>query len=160
MSKSDFEREIADNGVLYYTVSGLSMLPLLHPHSDIVVIRKPNGRLKKYDVALYKIPDGRYVLHRIIKVRDKDYVICGDHCIRKEYGISDDNIIGVMTEFVRKGKTHSVDAAAYRLYSHFITDFYRIKVAYLWSGRAVLGFMRKIKRIFSLTSALRRGKMR
>ena len=40
---------------------------------------------------------GRYVLYRILKVRENDYVICGDNRYRKEYGITDQHINGVLT---------------------------------------------------------------
>ena len=49
--------------------------------------------------------------------REDDYVILGDNCIKKEYGITDDDIIGVMTSFVRKGREYSVTDWRYRLYS-------------------------------------------
>ena len=56
-------------------------MPLLREDRDVMIIERVTGRLKKYDVPLYKRPNGQYVLHRILKVRENDYVICGDHCI-------------------------------------------------------------------------------
>jgi len=147
MNKSKFEEELSRSGILCYTISGVSMLPLLHEHRDIVVLKKPNGRLQKYDVALYKMPDGRYILHRIIKVRENDYVICGDNCVAREYGITDNNILGVMKEFVRNGKTYSTDSAGYRVYSHIITDCYHIKAAILWNKRVIKKIIHKIGKL-------------
>ena len=49
------------------TTVGYSMYPLLRDRRDNIVVRPCNGRLKKYDVPLYKRGD-EYVLHRIIKV--------------------------------------------------------------------------------------------
>ena len=154
MSKSTFEEELSRTGILHYTISGVSMLPLLHQHKDIVVIKKADGRLKKYDVALYKMPDGRYILHRILKVREKDYIICGDNCIRREYGITDRNIIGVMTEYIRNGKPHSVNDAGYRLYSHAIANLYHIKAAVLWNKKLLVRTVRKAGKILKNTAAL------
>ena len=68
------------------------------------------------------------MLHRVIQVRENDYVILGDNCIRKEYGITDDDIIGVMTEYVRKGKKHTVNELGYRLYCHIWVDFVDARV--------------------------------
>jgi len=41
------------------------------------MISKVNGRLKRYDVSLFKHYNGQYVMQRITKVRKNDYVICG-----------------------------------------------------------------------------------
>ena len=54
----------------YYcaTVHGYSMYPLLCNHRDSVYIEKANS-YKKYDVVLFERPNGKLVLHRIIKIR-------------------------------------------------------------------------------------------
>ena len=72
---------------------------------------------KAEDMALYKRPPDQYVLHRIIKVRQNDYVILGDNCVNKEYGIKDEDIIGVMTRYIRNGKEHDISEKKYRFYS-------------------------------------------
>lgn len=70
MRKSTFEEEIAHNGFLLYRNVGDSMLPLIRQGKDLLLIaRKPQGRLNKYDVPLYRRDSGQYVLHRILKVR-------------------------------------------------------------------------------------------
>ena len=43
-------------------------------------------------------------------------MILGDNCVNREYGITDDDILGVMTGFVRDGKQHTVTERGYRLY--------------------------------------------
>lgn len=68
--KSTFEEQIRKHGYLVYRNVGDSMLPILRQGKDLMVIsRKPEDRLKKYDVPLYKRDNGQYVLHRILKVR-------------------------------------------------------------------------------------------
>ena len=103
MSNSSIEEEIRTTGRLVYTNRGRSMLPLIREGRDVVVLERPAGRLKKYDVPLYKPTPftGAYVLHRIIKVRENDYVIRGDNCIRKEVGIRDEDIVGVLVSVLR-----------------------------------------------------------
>ena len=61
-----------------------------------------------------------YVLHRVVEVRPKDYVILGDNCAAKEYGITEDRILGIMISYVRKGREHSINDRSYRLYSWYI----------------------------------------
>lgn len=127
MSKSTFEEEISRTGKLIYTNVGDSMMPLIREKRDLLIISKVRGKLKKYDVPLYKRDSGQYVLHRILKVRKDDYIICGDNRWKKEYGITDRHIIGVLTGVVRNGKTISVNNRMYRLYVHLWCDFFCIR---------------------------------
>ncbi len=143
MNKSTFEQELQKNGRLIYKVSGFSMSPLLRENRDLVVIEAGNtDRYRKYDVVLYKVKD-RYVLHRILKVREQDYVLCGDRCTKKEYGVRDDQILGVMTAFVRDGKTISTRAFRYRLYTHLWCDFFYLRVAVIEIGSLIHRLFRK-----------------
>ena len=144
MIRSTFEEIISTHGKLIYTNKGDSMMPLIKQDRDLLVIsRKPKHRLKKYDVPLYKRDSGQYVLHRILKVRKNDYVILGDNCINKEYGITDDDILGVMTRYVHKGKEHTVNETGYRLYSHIWCDLAVIRIFFM---RVKLKLKRLIKK--------------
>ena len=127
MNKSTFEEEIKRHGRLIYTNVGDSMEPLIIQGRDLLIISAVNGRLKKYDVPLYKRDSGQYVLHRILKVRKDDYVICGDNRWQREYGITDRHIIGVLTGIVRNGKEISANDKKYRLYVHIWCDFFFVR---------------------------------
>ena len=131
MNKSTFEEEIAKKGRLIYTNVGDSMMPLLREKRDLLIIEKVSGRLKKYDVPLYRRDSGQYVLHRILKVRKDDYVICGDNRWQKEYGITDRHIIGVLTGIVRDGKEISVNDTKFKWYVHLWCDFFYIRAFWL-----------------------------
>ena len=126
-----FEDMIERDGRLVYTNVGDSMRPLIRQDRDILIIEKPQGRLKKYDVPLYKRDSGQYVLHRILKVRENDYVICGDNRYSKEYGITDRHIIGVLTAVVRNGKEVPITDMRYRLYVHLWCVFFPIRALIL-----------------------------
>ena len=127
MNKSTFEEQLAQTGKLIYTNKGDSMMPLIKQDRDLLVIKPVNGRLKKYDVPLYRRDSGQYVLHRILKVRKDDYVICGDNRWSKEYGISDRHIIGVLTAVVRDGRVVSFESWKYKLYVHLWCDFFPVR---------------------------------
>ena len=143
MSKSSFEEEIQRKGYLLYWNVGDSMLPLIRQGRDLIEIsRKPEGRLKKYDVPLYKRDSGQYVLHRILKVRKDDYVLCGDNRWQRETGISDTHIIGVLTAVIRDGKKISLTDWRYRLYVHLWCDLFYLR-SFLLLGR---NFVKRIKR--------------
>lgn len=133
MSKSSFEEEIQRRGYLLYRNEGDSMLPLIRQGRDLVLIsRKPEGRLKKYDVPLYKRDSGQYVLHRILRVRKNDYVLCGDNRWQRETGISDRHIIGVLTAVIRDGQKLPTTALRYRLYVHLWCDQFYLRAFLLW----------------------------
>ena len=143
MSKTTFEEIINTQGKLIYTNKGDRMMPLIKEGRDLIVISKVNGRLKKYDVPLYKRDNGQYVLHRILKVRENDYVICGDNRYYKEYGITDKHIIGVLTAVIRKDKEISVNSFGYRLYVHLWCDFFLIRKIILKSKNVLKRMKRK-----------------
>ncbi|MBE6923733.1 MAG: hypothetical protein E7466_00635 [Ruminococcaceae bacterium] len=59
-------------------VAGGSMTPFL-VHGDTVYLSAPDSPLKRGDVVLYQRLGGRYILHRIKKVRkDGSLIIVGD----------------------------------------------------------------------------------
>lgn len=99
---------------MVYKTKGISMKPMLYVNRDLVIISVPQGRLQPYDVALYR-RGSAYVLHRVIQVREKDYLIRGDNTYRLEV-VPDSAVIGVLTGFKRKGKDYSVQDPAYRRY--------------------------------------------
>lgn len=127
MANSTFEEQLAKTGKLVYTNRGDSMMPLIKQDRDLLIIEPVHGRLHKYDVPLYKRDNGQYVLHRILKVREQDYVICGDNRWAKEYGITDRHIIGVLTAVVRDGKEISVNDRKYKLYVHLWCDVFPVR---------------------------------
>ena len=45
------------------------------------------------------------------------YIICGDNCINKEYGITENQIIGVLVGFYRDGNEVNMEGVGYKLYS-------------------------------------------
>ena len=112
-----------------YPIVGVSMLPLLRQDRDVVVIERSPGRFAPGDVVLYR-SGGRYVLHRIIQTRPEDYVVLGDNCVAREYGITDRDILGLMTGFVRNGRTHEIRETAYRLYTAWILHSTGLRVVW------------------------------
>ncbi len=108
MNNSSFEEILEKERRLVYYNVGDSMLPLIRQGRDLVVIERTSVRLKKFDVPLFRRPDGTYVLHRIVRVRNEDYVVRGDNRWHKETGVRDEQILGVLTAVIRDGKEVSI----------------------------------------------------
>lgn len=98
-----------------FSPSGVSMLPMLRQGKDSVVLSPVAGRLKKYDLALYRRDDGKYVLHRVVHA-DEFYTCIGDNQFTLEHGIRQDQLIAVVTAFYRDDKMHRVEEPIYWLY--------------------------------------------
>lgn len=138
MSKSTFEEELKEKGVLVYTNVGTSMRPLIRQGKDVMIISSLDhlGRdLRKMDVPLYKRESGQYVLHRIIKVNKDGYVIRGDNTYSNEYGVTDSQILGVLSGVIRNGKEISVNSLGYKAYSYFWLYTYYIRKVVVWMKR-------------------------
>ncbi len=118
---------------------GVSMWPMIRNGIDSVVVNPVNGRLKKYDLPVYLDNHGRYVVHRIIDVTEKGYVICGDGLYQIEYDITDKNILGIVTGFFRKEKYIAVDNKKYLRYVHFWVDNFYLR-------KPVIKVVRKLRR--------------
>lgn len=85
-NRTGIQEILEEKGIFISTTVGVSMFPMLRNRRDTIVIEPVKGRLRKYDVPLYKRGD-KYVLHRIVKVTTAGYVICGDNCINQEYSV-------------------------------------------------------------------------
>ena len=148
-----FEELLEKDGYLVYTNVGFSMLPLLRQRRDIIEIRRkdPATRCKRYDAVLYKVGD-KYILHRVLKVCPNDYVICGDHNIWREYGITDTQILGVMTRVIRNGKSITPDNFWYKVYIHLWCDFYHVRAAILYAKMIFRAVGHRLKKLVGKVS--------
>ncbi len=114
--KTGLEEVLRTEGVLYYAIKGVSMMPLIRQDSDLVVIKRPVFPCRENDVVLFKRSNGQYVLHRVVKAENGLYDIHGDNTVSTEKGIREDQIIGVMTGLIRNGKEVDLNTPAYERY--------------------------------------------
>ncbi|MDO4176137.1 MAG: hypothetical protein Q4D99_01500 [Bacillota bacterium] len=154
---SSYEEILARDGKLVYTNKGVSMMPLIGNGEDMLIIspRPVNtdgspAPLKKYDVVLYKRGE-KYILHRILKVVEengkREYVICGDNQYRREFGVKDEQIIGVLTGIVRPdGTSVDLDSYVYQDYVHRTCDFFYPRAAGLYCKSRLAAVKRKLSK--------------
>lgn len=110
---ASFEEILAEYGSLVWKTEGTSMEPLMST-GDLVTVERPKGRLKRFDVVLYKQRE-RYVLHRVLRVDDGFYRIVGDNTLVVEQ-VPDGAILGVMCGLTHRGREINLAGWRYRLY--------------------------------------------
>lgn len=106
-------------GTVTITVAGWSMQPMVYNRRDTVTLVKPQLPLKKYDLPLFRLDNGKFILHRVVKVyKNGNYKCQGDNRWEPEDNIRDDQIIGVVKSFNRNRKQIDVDKSfGYWLYT-------------------------------------------
>ncbi|MBQ7850853.1 MAG: S24/S26 family peptidase [Clostridia bacterium] len=117
MKLQSIEQALAEQNAAYIQTVGVSMEPMLHERESTVVLERPHGRLARGDVALFRRGDGQLVLHRVIRVRPRDYLIRGDSCLGHEV-VPDGMVIGVMKGYYEHADSPFIsrDAPQYRRY--------------------------------------------
>jgi len=109
------EEILTAGGSVELTVTGNSMKPmLLHKVSRVRL--QPPRQLSRGDLPLYRRDNGHFVLHRVVDVVNDCYICCGDNQWHLERGIRQDQIIAVVSDFVRRNNWRSVDNLLYCFY--------------------------------------------
>lgn len=144
---ANIERQLEEQGYYVSTTVGWSMYPMLRNRRDrIVVLPVGKDGLKKYDLPLYRRPDGKYILHRIIGRRQGVYVIRGDNTYVKEY-IPDEWILGYVSEFYRQDRHVMTSSGWYRSYAAFWNLIYPIRWLFVKIRRFARRCVSKLLRI-------------
>ena len=135
------EDELEKHGTYATNTKGISMRPLFKTHRDAVVLKSVDREIKKYDIVLYTDATDRYILHRVIGIRDDVFIIRGDNTFKKEY-VDKRRVIAYVVSFNRKGKHHSAKDFGYKLYCRVWNFIYPVRFV-CHKVRTLLG---KIKR--------------
>lgn len=89
-------------------VTGTSMRPTLDPGDAVVLQQVDAAAVRKGGVYLYRRSNGRFVLHRAVKVHDDTVDFCGDAQVEIECGVPRTALIAVVTAYEKDGKLHTV----------------------------------------------------
>ena len=98
-----------------FSPRGISMLPMLRQEIDSVILSPVPAKLKKYDLPLYQRDDGKYVLHRVVRVAET-YTCVGDNQFVLEHGLRHDQMIALVTAFTRGDRLIAVSDWRYWVY--------------------------------------------
>ena len=121
------EEALAQKGIFATTVDGVSMRPMLTGRRDTAVITPITAPLRKYDVVLFRRGE-QLVLHRIVEIGEAQYTIRGDNCPGADR-VCREQILGILTQFTRKGKQISVSAPGYLLYCRLWVASHPLRMA-------------------------------
>jgi hypothetical protein len=106
---------ISSGGEFQLTPYGISMLPLIRPGQDSVILVSPRD-LKKTDIVLYKRCDGSFVLHRIMLIQKDNYIMCGDNQNYPERDIKKEQILALVKDIYRDGEKINTETDEYKKY--------------------------------------------
>lgn len=120
------------------------MRPLLKQGRDLFTVRKKldGERAAEYDVVLYRRGE-QYVLHRVIELKEDGYIIRGDNCLFNE-DVKENQVIGIMTGYIRKGKPFSTDSPEFAAYTKRMLMLSPARIA---CGKAKLKLKRAVKKV-------------
>ena len=132
MNESIIEKTLNEVGFICISPKGSSMKPLFYEGRDKICISKVTKNPKRNDIVLYRRDNGVFVLHRIVKVLNSSYVLCGDVNTVLEYGITDKNILGVATAYYKNEKYIDLEKSfKYKLYKFFWCTSLKMRRVYL-----------------------------
>lgn len=117
--KYEIEKLLEEGKAIQIFPEGYSMYPMFVPGRDEAVIKLADPfALKRGDVVLYRRESGILVLHRLWKRKKDGFYMIGDNQSLIEGPIKEDQIKGVLTAFIRKGKQIGVRHPVYQASAH------------------------------------------
>lgn len=122
---------------------GVSMLPMIKSGKDVVSIIAKNGRLKVFDVALYKRSDGAYILHRVLQVVNGGYIIRGDNCYVDEK-VAEESVIGFLECYFKGEKLINLDSDSYKRYVKRRLKTYKLRRFFVLSYRNAKSLLKRM----------------
>jgi len=132
--------QLQNGGKANLVVTGVSMKPMLTEGRDTVILMPITADPVAGDIVLYRRDNGKFVLHRIIRVTPEGYLISGDNQYELEE-VSRQQMLAVVSAFVRKGRSHTLREPGYRLYRWAWVKLF-------WLRKPYIKLRRKLGRIY------------
>ena len=110
-------RELLSNGnTISVRITGNSMFPLFSHMRDTLSIAGC-AKYKKRDIVMYVRDSGDLVIHRVVGKKNGLYTMCGDNQTVAEFPIREEQLMGKVISFERKGKKYKAGNLLYKIYS-------------------------------------------
>ena len=95
-----------------FTAKGNSMIPFIYGGRDSVLLAKPVA-VNVNDVVLAAVGEGKYVLHRVIKIEGDSLVLMGDgNIVGCEY-CEEKDVLAVAVAVLRNGRRYECKSREY-----------------------------------------------
>lgn len=140
-------RTLADQGTvlpMQIPLDGDSMRPLVRRNRDLVSIVPLARPLKRGDVVLFEMPKGRYVVHRVRKIRQDRLQTLGDHCWNPDAWMPPACVLGLAVQVKRDNRLIPLDRPLSRALGILWMSALPLRKLY-WRTRAAAGkILRKL----------------
>ncbi len=103
---------VTEGGGFRILTEGKSMLPLLRPRRDAVILSAAD-RIERDDILLYRHTGGGLVLHRVRTVgRDGKMTLSGDNQGTSDRGVLREAVVAKVTAIIRDAETETAKELA------------------------------------------------
>lgn len=108
----EVEALLADDRSVIVGATGNSMHPFIVGGRDSVLVKGvcKAQPLHVGQIVLAHLPNGRYVLHRIIRINGMELTLMGDGNLRETEICTTSDVVGVATRIIRKSRCVDSDA--------------------------------------------------
>lgn len=109
---AEVQRHISEGKSVVFPVKGFSMLPFIRDGKDSVEL-VACGELNVGDIALAKLDNGQYVLHRVWEIDGEKVILMGDGNIAGKESCTTGQILGVARKIFRGKRVIDCTSPAY-----------------------------------------------
>ncbi|MBO4435201.1 MAG: S24/S26 family peptidase [Bacteroidales bacterium] len=105
---ADVVKSLHEGRTVTIPVKGYSMLPFIRGGKDLVELEVPSSPLKPYDIVLFHVgteDQGKWIMHRILKVDGPNLTIQGDGVTRGREHVNISQVHARAKTILRAGKT-------------------------------------------------------
>ena len=126
-------RALADDGTVIpmrIPLEGDSMRPLIRRGRDPVTILPLSRKLRRGDVVLFENPPGRYVVHRVYRLKDGAVQTLGDNCWNPDPWMAEKQVLGQAVQAERNGRKIPLDNRAARAFGRLWMACHPMRMQY------------------------------
>jgi phage repressor protein C with HTH and peptisase S24 domain len=118
---------LAEGRSVNLAIAGNSMSPFLIHGRDQVLLVPLTEQPHVGDIIFYRRTDGSYVLHRLCRVTEKEYIFIGDNQTQTEHGIFRDQLLAKVTAVKRNEKILTPKHPLWRFFSEPWIRLWRLR---------------------------------